>query len=245
MNLQTGIVYGPALTRRFGRALGVNLAPAARKACNFECAYCSSEWKAQPAPHDWPATDAILGAVERELATAGEIDTVLVAGNGEPTLHPAFAAIAEGLSKVSVRRAPAAALTLVSNGSTLKRLNVAYALRHFDARYVKLDAGDVTTFRIVNGPSVALARILADLQRVSRVRLISTFVKHAHGGGDNTAPGAIHAWLDAVRRVGPASVDVCTPNRALPAPFEAVPAAMLEDIADRVRGIGIRARVFA
>ncbi len=39
MNLQHEIVYGPVVSRRLGRALGVNLAPAGRKACNFECAY--------------------------------------------------------------------------------------------------------------------------------------------------------------------------------------------------------------
>ena len=245
VDLQTGIVYGPAVTRRFGRALGVNLAPAARKACNFACAYCSSEWSAPPARGEWPTTENVATAVEHALANGAAIDTILVAGNGEPTLHPGFAPIAERLAQLKVRLAPAAALTLLSNGSTLNQLHVAYSLGHFDVRCIKLDAGDATTFRVMNGPAAAFGRILSDLRRVAGLSLISTFVRGAGVDAGNTTPGALDAWLDAVHRVRPQMVDLCTPDRSLRAPFARVPAAVLEELANRVRGLGIQARVFA
>jgi wyosine [tRNA(Phe)-imidazoG37] synthetase (radical SAM superfamily) len=49
---------------------------------------------------------------------------ITVAGNGEPTLHLAFAPIADGLFVARNRLAPNATLTLLSNGSMPHRLEV-------------------------------------------------------------------------------------------------------------------------
>jgi wyosine [tRNA(Phe)-imidazoG37] synthetase (radical SAM superfamily) len=163
MDLQNGCVYGPLDSRRLGRSLGVNLAPEGRKACNFVCAYCRYGWADPPPRGEWPRPSHIIDAVDRALATCGTVDTITVAGNGEPTLHPAFAPIADALYRVRAHRAPGARLALVTNGSTLSRPDVVGSLRRFDTRSVKLDAGDATTFRLVNGPSVTLGRLIADL----------------------------------------------------------------------------------
>ena len=88
---------------------------------------------------------------------------------------------------------------------------------------MKLDAGDTTTFRVMNGPATALGRILANLRHVARLSLVSTFVREGSSHGGNTTFGAIRAWLDTVKRVEPETVDVCTPHRVLRAPFVPVP----------------------
>ena len=245
MDLRSGIVCGPEVTRRFGRTLGVNLAPFERKACNFDCAYCLSPWSKPPAPRDWPDDAAIVDAVERALEIDGEIDSILVAGHGEPTLHPAFARIADGLFDARARLAPAAKLTLLSNGSTLDRLDVVYSLCRFDVRCMKLDAGDATTFRVMNGPTVMLGRILADLRKVSRLTLTATFLRDGSGTLGNTTPAAVRAWLDAVKRIHPERVDLCTPHHVRRSALQAVPEDTLQDIAEQVRALGIAARVFA
>lgn len=244
MDLESGVVYGPAMTRRFGRALGVNLAPAGRKVCNFECTYCTHGWSAPPSRSDWPGEAEIVGAVERALDICGGTDTILVAGSGEPTLHPAFAPIADGLFSARARYAPTAKLTLLSNASTLDRLNVVYSLGKFDVRCMKLDAGDTTTFRLMNGPTVTFGRILADLRRVSELTLVSTFVHGDTGSGGNTTPAAVRAWLDAVKRIQPKTVDVCTPAQVQRSPLRPASEETLHSIAEQVRTLGIAARVF-
>jgi wyosine [tRNA(Phe)-imidazoG37] synthetase (radical SAM superfamily) len=247
MNLQTAIVYGPVVSRRLGRTLGVNLAPAGRKACNFECAYCRSAWTELPTRREWPDPAAVIGAVAHALEGCGEIDAITVAGNGEPTLHPAFASIAEGLFHARERFAPTAKLALVSNGSTLNRLEVVNALGRFDTRCMKLDAGDATTFRLMNGPQIPLGRLIADLRNVGRLRLQSTFVHDAKGLVDNTTPGAVDAWLEAVKRIRPEAVDIGTLDRmpARESSLQRVPPGLLEEIAARVRALAVPARVFA
>ena len=247
MNLQTGIVYGPVASRRLGRTLGVNLAPAGRKACNFECAYCRFAWTEPPARGDWPDPSDVVGAVERALATCGEIDAITVAGNGEPTLHPAFAPIADGLFKARNRLAPDAKLTLLSNGSMLHRLEVVNALGRFDTRVMKLDAGDATTFRLMNAAPLTLGRLVGDLRGVGRLTLQSMFVHDAGGVVDNTTPGAVRAWLEAVKRIRPEAVDICTLERtpARGTTLQRVSAGVLEEIAEQVRALAVPARVFA
>lgn len=247
MDPQTAIAYGPQTSRRFGRSLVVNLAPAGRKACNFACTYCRSAWSEPPARRDWPSQAEVTLAVERALAACDAIDSIVLAGNGEPTLHPAFAPIADALCRVRQRLHPDARLVVVSNGSTLNRLEVLGALGRFDVRCMKLDAGDATTFRRVNAAPVTLGRLLGDLRRLQPVTLASTFVRDATGPADNTTAPALDAWLEAVERIRPAEVHIGTLDRN-PRPgssVERVPANVLEAIAARVRAVHLTARVFA
>jgi wyosine [tRNA(Phe)-imidazoG37] synthetase (radical SAM superfamily) len=246
MDLQTGIAYGPVHSRRLGRSLGVNLAPAGCKACNFNCSYCQYGWTRFTDTRDWPRPADVVEAVDRALARDPAVDHITVAGNGEPTLHPGFAPIAEGLFHVRARRAPRAKLALLSNGSTLNRLDVVYSLSKFDVRSMKLDAGDATTFRLMNASGLSLGRLIADLRSVGHLTLQSMFVQDAEGVIDNTTPYAVNAWLAAVDRVRPERVDLYTVARSTARPsLRKVAPQALALIAGRVSSLGIAARVFA
>jgi wyosine [tRNA(Phe)-imidazoG37] synthetase (radical SAM superfamily) len=246
MNLQKGIVYGPVHSRRLGTSLGINLAPAGRKTCNYNCAYCQYGWTDFPVPGAFPRPCDVIDAADAALAEHPDVDSITVAGNGEPTLHPGFAPIVEGVFHVRNRRAPNAKLTLLSNGSTLNRLDVVYSLPRFDKRCMKLDAGDATTFRLMNAASISLARLVSDLRSVGHLTLQSMFVRDLEGIVDNTTPRAVDAWLDTVDRVRPEAVDVYSLARP-PArgTLLRVPSSVLESIAARVTAMGIPARVFA
>jgi wyosine [tRNA(Phe)-imidazoG37] synthetase (radical SAM superfamily) len=245
MDLQCGIAYGPVSSRRFGRSLGVNLAPADRKTCNFNCAYCQYGWTQFPARGEFPRPADVIDAVDQALQRDPEVDAITLAGNGEPTMHPAFAPIADGLFHVRRRRAPKAKLVLLSNGSTLGRLDVRASLARFDIRCMKLDAGDATTFRLMNAAMIPLGRLISDLRFVGRLTLQSMFVRDREQTVDNTTPFAVEAWLEAVDRIRPESVDVYTLARP-PArdTLVAAPGDVLDRIAARVVSLGIPARVF-
>jgi wyosine [tRNA(Phe)-imidazoG37] synthetase (radical SAM superfamily) len=245
MDLQAGIVYGPLQSRRLGRSLGVNLAPPGRKTCNYNCAYCQYGWTEFPSRAAFPRPADVIDAVDAALARDPDVDAITVAGNGEPTLHPGFAPIAEGLFHVRARRAPKAKLALLSNASTLGRLDVVYSLSRFDERCMKFDAGDATTFRLMNAAMIPLARLVADLRAAGRLTLQSMFVRDAEQTIDNTTPRAVAAWLEAIDRIRPDRVDVYTIART-PArrTLLAAPRDVLESIAARVIDLGVPARVF-
>ena len=245
MELQTGIVYGPLESPRFGRSLSVNLAPAGEKACTFDCTYCDHGPSA-PVEGEFPAPSQVIDAVEAALRIHPGIETIVVAGNGEPTMHPGFAPIAQGLWDLRRRLAPQAKLALVSNGSTLNRLDVVYSLSCFDIRVMKLDAGDATTFRRMHGPSVSLDRLISDLKFVGQLTLQSRFVRDLARGLDNTTPGAVDAWLEAIGRVRPEAVVISAIGRTEEgSALQPIPPAELEGIAERVRELGVAARVYA
>src|SRR5262245_646790 len=160
-------------------------------------------------------------------------------------MHPAVAPIVDGLFQVRRRRAPNAKLVLLSNGSTLGRVDVRSTLSKFDVRCMKLDAGDATTFRLMNAAVMPLGRLIADLRYVGRLTLQSMFVRDREQTIDNTTPRAIEAWLESVDRIRPETVDLYTLARP-PArrSLVAVPRDVLDRIAARVVSLGIPARVF-
>jgi wyosine [tRNA(Phe)-imidazoG37] synthetase (radical SAM superfamily) len=245
--LQTGLVYGPLASRRLGRSLGVNLLPENRKICNFNCPYCQYGWT--PAgtlagPLDWPAPIAVARAVEAALGGDPAIDSITLAGNGEPTLHPGFGEVVERLRAVRDRLAPAARIAVLSNSSTVGRPGVIAALRRLDGRYMKLDAGDEATMRRVNGTRLDAEGIVSGLSRLDDVVLQAMFVR-GPSGVDNTTPAALQPWLDAVIRIRPSAVHVYSLDRpAASIRLERVPRATLEQITERVGRAGIKAEVF-
>ena len=245
MELQSTLVYGPVQSRRLGRSLGVNLGPAGRKACNFNCAYCQYGWTNFPAKGSFPRPADVIDALDCALQRDPDVESITVAGNGEPTLHPGFAPIAEGIFKVRQRRAPGARLALLSNGSTLNRLDVVYSLGHFDERYMKLDAGDPITYSRINGPGPSVTEIVDSLAALPAIVIQAMFVREAAGRIDNTTDGAVAEWLAAIERVKPVQVHLYTIDRA-PACATLRPTSecRLREIAEQVRSAGIHAEVF-
>ncbi len=246
-------VYGPIRSRRLGTSLGVNVFPAGRKICNFNCAYCQYGWTSERedavASGEWPSPAAIAGAVDEALtnliAQGVHPRRITLAGSGEPTLHPQFAEIVDLLRRVRDRKLPSARVAILTNGGTVDRPAVVDALARIDEIYVKLDTADQETFRRLNGSRAALADILQVLPRIPHVTIQSLFTRDTSGRMDNTTPAAIDQWLAAVRAIRPDGVHVYSLDRDPAwAELQSVPRQELEAIAERVRREGIDALVF-
>jgi len=253
--LQKRIVYGPVHSRRLGSSLGVNLLPPDLKVCNMNCAYCQYGWTRERAatrtsPIRWPAPARIEAAVSARLkraAAAGElIDRITVAGHGEPTLHPEFEEIAERLGRVRDQVAPRLRLAILSNSTTASWPDVRRGLAYFEERHMKLDAGDPITYARINGPGPSVEHIVDALRALPGIVIQSMFVTDAAHQIDNTTPGAIAEWLDALERVNATRVHVYTIDRA-PAldALRPVSARRLREIAEHVRAAAIPCDVFA
>ena len=239
------IVKGPELSRRFGHVIRLNLVKSPGISCNFACAYCRSDPAAAPTPTEWWGEEEVLSATHAALTAHRGIECIAVSGSGEPTLHPGFAVIVDGLLRIRATRRPSMKLAIVSNGSTLDRVEVRRALSLLDVRLMKLDAGDATTFRIINGGVLPVGRLIAGLRYLGNVDLLARFVRDAERTVDNTSPAAVDAWLRAVRDIQPRAVQICGsdwPSGRVP--LTDVPRGELEAIATRVQGMGIPAAVY-
>lgn len=251
--LQDDVVYGPVRSRRLGTSLGVNIFPARRKICNFNCAYCQYGWTREDEtavrPEQWPKAPAVADAVRRALAdlalSGRSIDALTLAGNGEPTLHPRFHEVVEALRAVRDDTCPQARLAILSNGGTLDRAGVVSALQRMDNVYLKLDTVDPEVFRKLNGVKGGLPRLLEALRTVPHVTIQALFTRDPAGKIDNTTADAVERWIAVLKEIRPDAVHVYSLDR-VPAwsALQVVPRGELEAIAARARAAGLNSSVY-
>jgi wyosine [tRNA(Phe)-imidazoG37] synthetase (radical SAM superfamily) len=221
--LQKGIVYGPVKSRRFGNSLGINLSPDEIKMCSLNCSYCQYSWTgllvrdAAPFIHLLPAPEVVKKEVRSALESASDkgtvIDHITFSGNGEPTLHPGFPEIVDAVLELRGSLAPRARVACLSNSATLNDDNICRALLKIDEAVMKLDTGSEEIFRKLNRPAkeILFADILDGLAGLNgRLTIQSLFVR---GIVDNTTEEALAAYLAALLKIRPKTVQIYTLDR--------------------------------
>ncbi|MCI4397730.1 MAG: radical SAM protein [Acidobacteria bacterium] len=254
--LQQGVIYGPVMSRRLGRSLGLNLLPDEIKLCSLNCRYCQYGWTGMLAALEgkadgfFPSRGEVKEKLARTLAKMAAAkkppDTITFSGNGEATLHPEFPGIVADVIELRDRYAPGCKTAILSNSTTIGRKSLREAILKLDEPILKLDAGTAGTFKKLNGPApgVSFQRILDGLRLIGpRIIIQSLFV---NGGVDNTSPDEVGAWVKAVVSVAPREVQIYTLDRGpADASLKPVPLKRLETIAAQLRKTGVKARVFA
>ena len=250
------IVFGPVKSRRLGVSLGVNLLPATKKLCNFNCIYCECGWTSnlKEVKSHLPERDEVYEALEKKLSELKEEnrppDVITFAGNGEPTLHPDFPGIIDDCIELRNKYFPLARIAVLSNSTTITIPRIKEALLKVDQNILKLDSGFDLTIRIHNQPGVntKVAELIGNLQKFNGQLIIQTlFLRGTYKGKvvDNTTPEEIEAWLKAIEMIKPYEVMIYTISRDTPEGGELskVPAAELKRIAGMVKQLGIRTSV--
>lgn len=249
------IVFGPIRSRRLGISLGINLLPQNKKWCTFNCLYCECGWTLpKNTGQAFPEREEVKKEIELRLAAMqaknAMLDAITFAGNGEPTLHPAFAEIIDDTISLRNKYYPASRIAVLSNASKAGEPKVAGALKKIEQNILKLDAGTEETFRKINNPKsgITLAEILENLQLFKRQMIIQTlFVKGSHQGVefDNTTDEEIEAWLGHIERLQPRLVMIYPIARATPTEdVDKISPDKLLQIAGRVEALGIATEVY-
>lgn len=214
--LQPGIIYGPILSRRLGRSLGVNLLPANRKICSFDCIYCqyghTHDLMISPERSMLPNASDVLMAVEAALKKPRTIDYITFSGNGEPTIHPDFPEIVRGVKGIQTKLRPDAKLGILSNSSRVTDPEITAALRLLDAPMMKLDAGDEDTFEAINHPvgRLTIAEIVEGLKTLPNLMVQSALID---GEVSNIRGSAYNAWVERLVELKPRIVHIYSTER--------------------------------
>ncbi len=250
------IVFGPVTSRRLGVSLGINLLPVSRKVCTFNCIYCECGWTYEDrGSHEGlPSREAVRDALRSKLAAmkaeGTAPDVITYAGNGEPTMHPEFAAIIDDSITLRDEFFPEARISVLSNGSMLHRKSVRDALKRVDMNILKLDSALPETIRLINQPKVRIdlekyEEYLSDFN--GRYIIQTLFVRGEYEGVpvDNATPAEIDAWLKVIARLRPEQVMIYTIHRDTPLDnkLRKVPLSELNSIARRVNELGISTSV--
>jgi wyosine [tRNA(Phe)-imidazoG37] synthetase (radical SAM superfamily) len=209
--LQAGVIYGPILSRRLGRSFGINLLPVDRKLCSFNCVYCQyGAAKAVEEPYSqfkFPKVDDVLQEVEKALIKPRTIEYLTFSGNGEPTLHPDFVEIVQGVTLLRNRLRPGAKLAILSNSSRVTNPEILSALAQFDKPMMKLDAGDQKTFQSINRPAprISLNAILECLQQIPKLVIQSMLID---GEFSNVNSETLDKWVAALDHIQPQEIHI-------------------------------------
>jgi wyosine [tRNA(Phe)-imidazoG37] synthetase (radical SAM superfamily) len=250
------IIFGPVKSRRLGVSLGINLLPATRKVCNFNCIYCECGWtsKSDIKSEHLPTREEVYQALDRKLASMKEKDQVpdviTYAGNGEPTLHPDFPGIIDDTLVLRDKYFPKTRIAVLSNSSAIKRPAIRKALLKVDSNILKLDSAFDLTIKIHNQPqvNVKVEDLIKELTKFKGELIVQTlFLRGTFEGRtiDNTTPEEISAWLKAIERIKPSEVMIYTISRETPEGglLRKVPLSELEHIASLVNKLGIETQV--
>jgi len=250
------IIFGPVKSRRLGVSLGINLLPAKRKICNFNCIYCECGWTGNinKAISHLPVREEVYKALESKLsemkAENRAPDVITYAGNGEPTLHPSFAAIIDDSIILRDLFFPKARIAVLSNATTIADPVIKAALLRVDMNILKLDSVFDSTIKLHNQPRVNInaAKLIENLCAFNGKVIIQTlFLRGTYKGKviNNTTPAEIDAWLKALERINPSEVMIYTISRDTPegANLNKVPLSELKAIAALVDSMGIKTQV--
>ena len=240
------IVFGPIISRRVGRSLGVNLLPTEAKVCTFDCVYCEcGGLKRGAKAHPLPTLEQVCSAIEgRFAAIAAEgqgVDSISFTGNGEPTLHPHFPDIVDDVRRLRDQLCPEARISVLSNSTQVHRPEVRQALMRTDNPIMKLDTVCPEYIRLVDRPQghYDVEAIITHLAEMSPKVIIQTMFMGGEGV-DDTADKYVGPWLEAVKRIAPRQVMIYTIDRETPVQglLKATPE-RLNQIARQVRDAGL------
>lgn len=237
------IITGPIQSRRLGLSLGLNLLPTQQKICNYNCVYCECGWNTvqeaglEGLPSVEKVREALRSALNKLKEKGIRPDSLTFSGNGEPTLHPDFGAMAAMVRDCAQEFYAGArpALTLISNATRIGMPEVAHAVGLCDRALLKLDAGTAEMYARINrlqtGFSIGdytvtqdpqefypeLVRLLSELPYPFTIQTLLFRGEYEGTPIDNTSGGEWEAYVEQLSRIRPQGIMLYGLDRETPA----------------------------
>ena len=261
------IITGPIRSRRLGLSLGVNLLPLQNKVCNYDCVYCECGWNtvAEAQPERMPTPEAVEEALDKALTELRQQgvrpDSITFSGNGEPTLHPAFASIVGKVKACAEKHYPqdTPGLTVISNATRIEVPEVAEALGLCRRVLLKLDAGTPAMYARINqvqkgfrlgtytqgeAAETYFERLIGNLKAFPHPFTVQTLLfrgEHQGAAIDNTSGREWEAYVEKLLLIRPQGVMLYGLDRETPAKdLQKLSAAELEQKAEDLRRRGLK-----
>ncbi len=223
-------IFGPVMSRRLGRSLGIDLVP--KKTCTFNCVYCqvgaTQRYTTERAEYV-PIAD-VISEFERWLDSGQKTDWVTFSGNGEPTLHSGIGEII-----AEVKRLSPYPVAVITNSSTLVDPRVRAELKSVDLLVPTLEAAEQGLFGHINRPvpDTLIIEILVGLIAMREIMQGEMWLEILLVEGFNDDDEALSLLAKAVKKIRPHKLQLHTVERP-PAETRARPLSedRLREIAD-------------
>lgn len=144
-------LFRPVPSPRFGRSLGINLAP--HKTCTLDCKFCQLGRTTRKTlrRRAYVSAEDVLLELERWMRSDGKADSIIVSGSGEPTLHSQLGEVLR-----FVRTVCSIPAVLLTNGTMFWISEVRGAASYANVVKICLSAWDEPSFRWLHRPHVDL-----------------------------------------------------------------------------------------
>ncbi len=172
--------------KHFGHHLEINILPLTQKVCSYDCKYChlgKTTTKINAVKTlNFPSGAEIISSINEkfdEIMLGGQkIDTLLISGNGEATLHPQFSEIAFDLNLWKAEKASHINLTLLTNGAHFMTKKSMASTEKFDDVFLKIDCSDDITLKKLNAPIVRqnLEKLIFAAQKIHNLSVQTMLV---------------------------------------------------------------------
>ncbi|OPY16489.1 MAG: molybdenum cofactor biosynthesis protein A [Methanomethylovorans sp. PtaU1.Bin073] len=221
--MKARIIYGPILSRRLGRSLGVDVIKktGTKKNCNFDCVYC----QLGHVENKINGPEEVEGAVITEEVVEGirsfhrnieNLDYVTFSGTCEPTLNLSLGSMIKGVKQIITQ--PVCVLT---NSSLVNREDVRSNLAEADLVIATLVSGNEDTFRAIHRPvdGIRLDNIIKGLQAIKnlekrpRLGIEVMLVDSTNGYPVNSTDEEITKLMEVLKIIDPDEIEILTVSR--------------------------------
>jgi len=204
-------IFGPIISRRFGKSLGVDLSSSIKQ-CNFDCLYCELEPK--KVVNNQKSIDS-LKSIQEELIDSlnhhDGIDVVTLTANGEPTLYPQLDKIIEFVNQ---HKKEASSLIL-SNSSTIMNQDIQHSLSKLDIVKLSLDAISANVFKKIDRAysDIKIEDIIDAIIEFRKIFKNELIIEILFVKGINDSDEEIAKMIETISLIAPDRVDLSTIDR--------------------------------
>lgn len=208
----SGYVFGPVVSGRLGRSLGVDMLGA--NVCTMDCIYCEvgRTTKLTLERREWAPARAILDELQKWRDARGQaLDYVTLGGAGEPCLNSAFGAVVAGVREIM----PGTPVAVLTNATLLTDPCVRAELSGVDVVLPSMDTLVEKEFRCLNRahPDLDLQEVAAGLLQFREEFSGRIFMETLLIRGVNDSDENLALLKEYVHRLRPDRVDVVTMTR--------------------------------
>ena len=223
-------LFGPLMSRRFGRSLGIDLCP--MKTCSYDCVFC--QLGRTPSTtldrNEFFPLEYIESELSDWIEADGEAEYITLAGSGEPTLYSRFGELIDFIhSKTDIP------VLILSNGSLFWRPEVRAAAAKADVVKLSMSVWNQRMFNTINRPSAGVDfNLMLHGEELFRKEFTGKLVLEVFLlGGMNAIQADVAKLAECAARIRPDAIHLNTVTRPAAEDFAfAVPKDKMEKFAE-------------
>ncbi|AKB26584.1 Fe-S oxidoreductase [Methanosarcina sp. MTP4] len=242
--MKSRIVYGPLLSRRLGRSLGVDVIKntGSKKNCNYDCIYCQlghveKKLRGPEAVQGGVTPGEVVESLQNFHKNVEDLDYITFSGTCEPTLNLTLGEMIREIRKVS--EIP---VCVITNSSLTGRSDVRENLAEADLVVATFVSGNEDTWKKIHrpAPEIKLEEVIEGLRKLAKMEsgpklaLEIMLLERADGSPLNSTEEEVEALIEAIKYIAPDEIEILSVSRP---PAEAyvvpVPEERLREIAER------------